>query len=142
MKHNMDCVSVINVSFVSWILWYEMTIFPTWDSCICRCYPTLTVTGSYTDNISIYVSCAEEKIFIKNTSVPHILYMSDDISGPLDEVIKYACNYDQVVDHYLLITWNQEKNKFVRMTLSYLEFIYDIMWHVNWHRQLNIALGS
>jgi hypothetical protein len=28
------------------------------------------------------------------------------------------------------------------MTLSYLEFIHDIMWHVNWHKQLNIALGS
>ena len=97
MKHNMDCVSVINVSFVSWILWYEMIIFPTWDTCICRCCPTLTVTGSYTDNISICVSCAEENIFIKNTSVPHISYVSDDIFGPLDGVIKYACNYDQWV---------------------------------------------
>ena len=102
MKHYMDCVYVISVSLVSWILWYEIIIFPTWDTCICRCCPTLTVTGSYTDNISIYVSCAEEKIFIKNTSVPHILYMSDDICGPLDEVIKYACKYDQEFDYILL----------------------------------------
>jgi len=88
---------------------------------------------SYRFYLSMYLSCGGI-VIIKNTNVPHI--MSDDIAGPLDEIIQVCAH---MIKELIIITElfrNQETSRFARMTHSYLGSIHDIMRHGIDTRQL------
>jgi hypothetical protein len=58
---------------------YEMSVLLIQMICICGYYPMLSVTGSHTDSISMYVFCMKKKYESRILISLSFVDMSDDI---------------------------------------------------------------
>ena len=54
--------------------------------CMCDCYLTLSVKGSYNGSTSVYITYVEEEMVYQKYYCPSYFYTSYSITGPLDKV--------------------------------------------------------